>query len=424
MTQVANIGKQKFAWGLSWASVDEKSPAKAAKKILDPAQAWLYTSVPSDDGRLAIGFTDKLDEIGRGKVYSYAAALAKIAEEGIYVAPIGDDHLWYVVIAHGSVVPETDAIEPADEALGKIMGLREAFGLPVRVAEGFAVSIPTDGEFDSQSVLAAHPIKPLTRMGGASKLKTAVVLALLAGFVGGAGWWMLGPEDEPIFVDNSAQLEREARARYLSAIQGELHAIPRDAGWVSRAARLAQAGLPEVWGGWVLHEVACVPGGCSGSYRPNDDGGPFSLSVFESRFKDGQVVRGDVAGQVTVNVPLDVAMGLQWTDDMIEGGYAHGEHLTDVIGGLSMRMPGMELDGQVIQSDLKALHAGPPAAANLSKEQFVVGARERVDPSRVNYTAAALARSGFAPVALNFNTGLGAAAPVWSITAVRITGDH
>lgn len=423
MTQIASIGKHKFAWGLLWASVDETSPAKAAKQVLDPAQAWLYTSLPSDDGRLTLGYTDIPDGAGRGKVYSYAAALAQVAGAGIYVAPIGDDQLWYVVLAHGSVVPETDTIERTDEALGKVVGLREAFDLPVRVAEGFAVDIPTDGTFDAQSVLAAQKLKPLVQLGGESKLKTAVVLGLLAAFVGGAGWWMLAPEDQPVFVDNSAHVEREARANYLAAIHGELQGIPQDAGWVSLAARKVLGELPEVYAGWVLHEAVCLPSGCRGTYRPSEEG-PFSLAVFEAHFPDGRVERGEIAGEVQVSLPLEVDVGLEWSDDMIEGGHTYGDHLTDVIGALSMRMPGMELDGRVIQENLNARHAAPGAMAQLNKEQFAVGTRERVDPSRVHYTAAALAKAGFAPTALNFNTGLGRAQAVWSVAAVRVSGEH
>ena len=423
MVRIATIGRTRYVWGLAWVDSDSRKPAQAAKALLDPKEEWVYVGSETVDGRLAFGYAPKPTDEGKGRLYSYAHSLAQVAEDGIYVAPIDDDHCWYVVVSQGSVVPDTDAIEDTDEALAKVLGLREAFDFPVKVAEGFSVGIAVDGTFDVDSVEGATGQVALSKIGGSGQAKKLAVLAALVVLVGGGAWFALHKDEVPVVVDHSAEQAAQLRANYLESIRGELVKIPWDGSWARAAAQAALSELPEVYAGWALREVECVPSGCTGIYVPGNDG-PFSLSMLESRFQQGWLTRGAVAGEVQVTVPLDVGMGLTWDDDMILGGYTHGLHLTDLIGALPARLPGIELDGPVRQDDLRAARAAPIEAQTILKEQIALGARERLNPRRVNYVAAEMAQAGFSPMALNYTTGAGSSQPVWSLTVARITGAH
>lgn len=422
MVQIESLGKYRFAWGLTWVSVEATAPAKAARQRLDPGSEWLYTGHQSEDGRLAFGYTQRPKDVGKGKLYSYAQALAQVAEPGIYVAPLDGGRIWYTVITQGAVAPDTDAIEPAEAALIQVEGLREAFRLPVLVAHGFEVGIHPDQDFDPGIVLAAD-LTPLSSLGGVGKAKQLLTLGVLAALVGGMGYWMFGPE-EPVAFDNSAAVEAEqTRLNYLAGVQSELATIPRDAGWVAAAARKTFAELPEVYAGWNLREVACLATGCRGIYQPVEDA-PFSLSALEASFPEGRVVRGDAGAEVAVLVPLDVAVGLDWGDDMIESGFTHGQHITDVIGSLPTRVPGVSMNSNVQREELHVQLSAPAHFAPLVKEQFSVSGQGRMDPSRVNHAAAAFARAGFAPIGISYTTGVGSTQAGWAMALVRVSGEH
>lgn len=423
MVRIASIGNARYVWGLTWVDSDARKPAQAAKLLLDPAEEWLYIGSETVDGRLTFGYAPHPEDKGKGRLYSYAHSLSQVAEDGIYVAPIGDDHSWYVVVSQGSVVPDTDAIESNDEALAKVLGLREAFDLPVMVAEGFSVGIPVDGTFDVESVEGGAGRVALSKVGGTGQAKKLAVLAILVVLVAGGAWFALRKDEPPELVDQSAEQAAQLRAHYLSSIREELAKIPWDGSWAGSAAQTALVELPEVYAGWELREATCVPSDCTGIYVPGDEG-PFSLSMLESRFPEGWVTRGAIAGEVQVTVPLDVGLGLTWEDDMILGGYTHGLHLTDLIGALPARLPGIELDGAVRQDDLRAARSGPVEAQSIFKEQIALGARERLNPRRVNYVAAELAQAGFAPMVLTYTTGIGSSQPIWSLTVARISGAH
>lgn len=423
MVRIATIGRTRYVWGLTWVDSDAQKPAQAAKILLDPKEEWLYVGSETVDGRMTFGFASPPEEKEKGKLYSYAHSLAQVAEDGIYVAPIGDDHTWYVVVSQSSVVPDTDAIEDNDEALAKVLGLREAFDLPVMVAEGFSVGIPVDGTFDVENVEGASGRVALSKVGGAGQAKKLAVLVALVALVGGGAWFALHEDEPPMVVDRSAEQAAQMRANYLASIREELTQIPWEGGWVQRAAQTALTELPEVYAGWALREVTCLPTNCTGTYEPADEG-PFSLSLLESHFPKGWVLRGAVAGEVRVSVPLDVGMGLTWTDDMIISGYVHGLHLTDLIGALPARLPGLELDGAVSLDNLSTARAAPVEAQALYRQEFAIGAREMLNPRRINYVAAELAEAGFAPMKLTYTTGLGSSQAIWSLAVARITGEH
>jgi len=416
---VAAIDKYQFAWGLTWISSSGVSAKALAKERLDPAKKWVYSAIESPDGGMVLGYAEAPE--GRAqKLYSYAGALAGVAGDGIYVAPAGDDDLWFAVIVGGSVVIDTDAILPTAEAVARIVGFGRAFAYPVLLAEGFDLPIEHSGTFDPDCVIHSPTLSPMVRTGGGETAgKVAILLVMLSAL--GGGWYWHQSSSEFAGDDPAAAEAQAMRDAYFQSIQGELAAVPQHAGWAAAAVELADSTFPLARGGWHLQGVVCSPVRCDARYEKGADGTPSSVSHLAQGLGSAAVSVSEDMREVVASFPLTVPTGLSWDDSMIEAGYVAGAPLADVVGPLPLRISNVSLAAPPMRENLTQMFSAPPEFAPLYRESVRLQSPEQANGRKIRYLAARMAEAGFAPTRAAYTIGSSSSA-AWSIDFGRITG--
>lgn len=425
--RVGVLGKRRYVFGLKWAEAHERKPASVVREALDAGSKGIFTSLRNeDDDRAVVGYGDlqALQDTGKGALYSYAAALAASGTDGIYVAPVDDGRLWYVVIAHGLPVPETDVTLELAEGLTAVQSMRATFGLPVLVAEGGELGIEPDDWFDPLGLVEHVKLAPLRRSGGAGNAIGAVVLIAVLGCVAFGAWWLFLRKSE-VDVDAAADAQALAeaqRASYLASVRAAVAAHPLDTRWVVDAYADATRAYPGGIGGWRLDGVTCSPGTCIANYSAVEDR-PRALAPMQERFGAANVVM--LEDQKSLMVSRTVPTGsvaVEWSDNQVLAPRHWPRPASDVLGRLGLYFAKIEADGQVGVEDLGATMMPPPEARPLLREKVAIKQAEALDPIRLKGLVVYFGEEGFAPANLAFSTGTGGVSPAWRMEFVRLGG--
>lgn len=284
------IGKRQYAFGLTWVESTRrpgKAEIKAQRLALDPlGRARCHICICSAAGRFTLG-AGISDKPLRGTVYSYAATLASTHPDGLYVAKVDDDHLWYCVISGGLVTPETDVIGGNQDILSRIESLRTLLHLePSAIFASEDIDIEGGSQpFDPASAVQAvrKPVALRVSTTGLSLMPFLVVGAvLLVGTAGDIVWKKY--EASKAQQSMSAAQRQQLIQSYHNAVQGALVNYPSNPSWAQAAWQTANVELPPYMAGFHLDTIQCIPSGCDGSYVRSQQVIAFAISPFTDRF--------------------------------------------------------------------------------------------------------------------------------------------
>lgn len=361
--RVEPIGKRQYAFGLTWSESRARKPNRqviaAQRKALDPtASQPYYHCVTRAKGRYALG-GGIVPRAAKGKVYSYAATLAGLHADGVYVAEVDEGQLWFCVVQGGLVAPGTDVIDKTDVVLDAIAQYRSLLGLDSEstyAADG--VAIPGGAQpFDPIAALAKakHPV-PLVSSSDKSHvlLIAEVAVVVVAGVVGYHVYHAHKVAEQHKVL--TAEQRQQAIQAYESAARSSLASYPADPTWALVALTKVHAMLPVNYSGWVLQQVQCQPSACTGTYA-RERGGPMAVTPFVDRF-GASAVQIDTQGKaIRVQLPLGFAPE-PVTDAFLHNPPVAGMAPADWVGLAPIHVYGMSGDPTEQASNLAQTKGG------------------------------------------------------------------
>lgn len=413
--RIVQLGKRKYAFGLAWNDSFGDDAKEAVRDAMGEERNAYYTILRGPDHEEVLGFGSAQV---KGSVYSYAAALASVGQDGLYVAQAGVDRVWYLLVTNGVVAAGTDRDLSEDHALDAIESLRAVYpNLPVRT---HGVDLPGANEFSLEAIVAKAKVRPMRRLATENPIVGALVLTAVLGAVGFGGWYLFVRE-EPIVIDKAAELERKRQA-YITSVQMAAGSIPRDAAWVVNAFDLARQAYPEGIAGWVLEGVSCTPQACKGTYAIARDAQGYALTpVWDAFGRDRVSLMGDKKS-LEVALKLPTMEPLSYTEqDVMQPPMATGR-IIDTIGVLGMKFGDVRIDGDFKTEQLNQINQAPPGTAPLIRDSFALRHDAALDDVRVKGLAAYLSEAQFVATTLNYSTGAGSIPTAWRIEWVRLHG--
>lgn len=413
------LGGRRYVLGLRW--VDGDPAIKAAAQVKEAANGGrvLFGTAEAEDGRHAVGF---IPVVGapKGKLYSYAGALAKAGHSGVFAALLDsgkdDPRLWYTVVADGLVVPETDAVASLDAGLTAIEALREAFGLPLFYTGREPLPLRDFTTFDPEgAVEGAGRLKPLQAAGG-TQIGGIVVLGLVLAGVGAGAWYMLREPPAPQ-GDDAAAIAWAERTAYLGGMHSVLDQLPADTGWVINAYAAARQVFVPALAGWRLEGFTCTPDACVATYTAGEAG--HALVELVKHYGKARVGTMDDQRSATVNVPLTVTR-MAWTDDQILAPLpTWRSYAADVAARVPLHFARLEVDGQIASTDLSAANTMPADALPIMQDVIAVKQAAALESNRLAAIVNHFAQDGFAATALSVSGGMGATPSAYRIEFTR-----
>lgn len=345
---------------------------------------------------------------------SYAATLAGLKQDGLYIAALPDNQFWYCGVKNGVVVPDTDHVGPRELIRGQVMTMSQGLGLPVYAGPG--ASIEDSRPFDLVSALDGVRARALRPLQAERKLKTPLIVVgalVLAAF----GYRVLFPPKPKI---TPAQQQAILRQDYLNAATARIGPLPLSSDWVLRAYDTAEARLPAIKAGWFLQGVNCTPTGCRALYATNGHH-TFSLSPMTWRFGHAVTV---MQNGTSLAVGLPVRTSLRTVSiGLLQSLRPARLPLLDWVGAVPLVMDGGRIDGQLMNINLAGqlggTSAGMPA---LFLQQASVKGMFYLDRLSLEHVLRAGARGGFVPVQAAWSPGFGRVPASWRITWERIHG--
>lgn len=431
--RIGTLGKRRFAYGLTWTDVVDDKPIAVAREAAIAERdktgeggkkppSIVYAVTVSDQGERTVGFQrlSEAPQAKKGKLYSYAAAVAATGNDGVYVAPIDDENVWYVAVSGGMVIASTDVERDRATGVSQVRNLAVAMDLPIYVAHGFDLGIPDADTFDSEQIVEGVKIRPLSRDGADSPVAVAVAALVFLGVVG-AGWHFTRPE-VPMVFDNTAELEAQRKQNYLMAARSELGSAPGAGDWLIASHDSARQLFPSVIAGWTLNNVSCEPGRCSAQYEAG--GSPIAfLAVMHERFGPGAVGEPDPGGRtVVVTQALPTPAGVDYTDEQIMQPHVWPAHPFDTLNLLGLRFPGVVVDGAYRDESMGEQLGAPADAAPLHRVRVAVKQLGAPDSAVLKSVVSHFGSDGYTPLALQFSTGAGNAPATWRIEFSRVGG--
>lgn len=415
--EVRTLGKQRYAFGLTWKEVAAGITAQDALKTLGaPA---LYSAIESADGRQVVGWCDPAPA-GRGVLYSYAEALARSGASGIYAVEFRattGPRLWYVAVVDGMVVAETDVVTDDFDAAAQMLGaMRSALSLPLRYAGDTPLDVYGCETFDVDAAIASVRVKPMRRLRANAALRT-VGLLLVAGAIGAGAWFVLAPPKPK--AASPAEVAQQARAAYLAAMRSQLEQVPASTEWVINAFALSRNTFPDFLGGWKLDGVMCRPDGCTATYSTREIS-PHATAPMLARFQHVRALGDGMSLEVTL--PMTVQRQV-WGDNQILAPMPWPRPAADIAGLLMLQFDGLKVDGSKIETtDLAAASGMPGDARPLIQEKLAIKQAVALDAQRLAALCWHFGTAGFVPVTLAMSSGAGATPAAFRIEWVRLGG--
>jgi hypothetical protein len=321
--RVVKLGKRQYAFELVWTPLEERNPSEAARTDIPledevesgNAPVWTSMSRGSGSGSSGVLGWGSIEPGMPRQVFSYAEALARNCESGIYVAPIDDEHIWYVVISDGMPVPGTDVARPNEQARQVISAMAQQHGLRVLTASGSDVFIPDSSEFDPERSVARAKISTMRRATGSSKslVAVAILCCVVIGFCVSVKMLFFPKKNVP----DAATIAGQERAAYVAAAQGAMVArtLPADAGWAVTAFDRSKAAFLNGLGGMRLEHVVCDSVACTATYRPQAAEAPPLMEALKERV--GKRLRFDSTGAALLSIELPTVEKVLWDEARI-----------------------------------------------------------------------------------------------------------
>lgn len=257
-----STGKRRYALGLSWGEVAASSVTAQAKRAIGKSKGLYFVQTGRDGAkRLGVGLATTLP---KGRVFSAAAAIAALGEDGVFGVPQGDG-CWYVAVQDGGIVAGTDRFVPFEQALDAMVALSSALNLSLYWSGAEEIPGAQSGQFELAALDGAK-IAPMVSVGE-SQLVGAVMLVCVLAASGYGGWTVINKSKavDPVLAEQQA-LEQQKQL-YIADTVSKLATVPADSGWVLDAFDAARSKLPLSVSGWVAQGYACDSAKCVGTYK-------------------------------------------------------------------------------------------------------------------------------------------------------------
>lgn len=423
------FGKRQYAFGLTWAE-SARRPGKAEirdqRSRLNPAgRERFYSCVSHAHGHYTLG-CGVSDATVRGAVYSYAATLAAMQPDGLYVAALDDEHLWFAVISGGRVAPETDVIDTSEHVLTRIEGYRSLLNLDpssIFAEEGIYIEGGSES-FDPQGAVAGakKPVAVHAASGRVDLLPWAFAAGAVIAVIVGIKLYSAHKAAQSQ-QQLSAKQRQQIIQSYRVAVQGALSAYPQDPDWILRDWEKVRDALPPYFMGWTLNDIDCTPSGCDAQYRRDGNLTAYAVTPFTGRFGVGAVAIDPQGHAIKVHLPLQNTMVV--VDDGLLRNPPHAnQSLLDWLGLSPAHVAGLSEQPTSAVVNLAAtnngLQVGYPAfmteTVGFNGHSPVVVAL----PSIIAWAA----HTGFHVTAIDFKAPYGSTGTTdaWAITLMRFHG--
>jgi len=436
-TRIVKLGRTSFAFGLQWIDTNAAEIRDVLADLDDSSGAIHYViagaqprglfslSRPKGDAASTESVVGLHHGHLKGSVASYAATLAKVAENGAYLIRLDEAVWWYCTIHNGRVGASTDLLQTPSGAL-EILGVMVNSSVHPRVfADEHCLPFVQEmlashglpvNRFDPAAIVAkAKPIR-LTRRG-TSKVEIVVAALILVGAIAGFGWAY--QKVFPKQIVSSGPTPEEIREMYLSTMRSLAPTLSADPAWTVQAFKAARAEFPAFRSGWSLETVACSPrDGCSGNYAPAPG------SVWYSHETLGVVSQPTATASRSVSVPITL---LQPTDDELLYSFpSTGRPVGEVVGTFGLRFASAQMQAAPTVDDLSLMtgQTMPDGAVTLLADRVVVGKTAVLDGFLATKVSAYFADEGFRANALVYAHGYGTQSSSWRIEFVRIRSDY
>lgn len=426
---VESIAKRTYAFGLTWTESTQragKADIRNQRSRLDPSgRERFYTCVIHSQGHFALGCGIAESSV-KGTVYSYAATLAAHHADGLYVARVDEEHLWFAVIADGIVTPETDVIDTTEKVLERVEDYRTLLYLDpqnIHATEGIYIAGGSQLFDPIEAVAAVRKPVAMTATSGRMSLGPWVyAAAAVAVVIVGLALWH-AHEAAKSKQQLSADQRKQMIQTYHLAVQAALSAYPREAGWVLHDWTKVTDTLPPFYAGWTLSDINCTPTGCDGTYKRQSNLSAYAVTPFTDRFGVGPVSIDPQAHSIKVHVSLQNAT-LIVDDTLLHSPPPVGQQLLDWLGLTPNHVSGLSEQPTTLVVNLATASGGSQVGypAFLTETVGFNGNTPMVValPSIVAWGK----HAGFHVTAIDFTTpysGSGATA-TWAITLLRFHG--
>lgn len=439
--RIEHIGDRDYAFGLTWIAardsavedIEAHRGAAASKGFVVYTELVGHRAAPPSDVAISetrshvlrfrsradaervIGYAVQDAKPGKA-VFPYAAGLAALKQDGLYIAALSDNQFWYCGVKNGVVVPDTDHIGTRELIRGNVQTMSQGLDLPVYAGAG--ATIEGSKPFDLTKALHGVRFKPLRPVQ--QERKPVMPLVILAGGIVllGFGYHVLFPP-KPKFTPQ--QQQAMLRQSYVSSVQSKVGALPIDGAWVLDAFNLARAELPPFIAGWTLQGVNCLPQNCTAIYS-TDGHHTFALSPLQARFGKAAVQMMQNGQSLSVALPLHTPLR-SISLASLQSARPTRVPFMDWVGAVPLSMDGGEIDGQLLSSNLQQQLNGTQAGMPpLFFDEAAVKGEFFLDRIALTNILDRGQRGGFTPTTFAFSYGLGRVPASWRITWERLHG--
>ncbi len=424
--RVERIGKQQYAFGMTWSDSGAARPksreAKAQHVALDPAgSARYYYCVIAANGRYSLGGGTVAGKLS-GAVYSYAATLAAGRVDGIYVAPVDDGKLWFCVVRGGIVTPETDVIEDTEKVLASIDGYRALLNFDAKstfAAEGVAIRGGAE-PFDPVAAVA-HIKRPvaLRLLGSKVSLAPFAVAAavVIAGVIGYKMYQAHKAKAEHLIV--TAQQRQQAIQAYQTSARAALSTYPQNPTWPVAAWRELTDPMPVFLAGWQMKSTDCTLAGCDATYAHAGSGAD-AVAPFTNLFGKQAVMVDSNGDALKVRLTFPGNHPVDVNDALLHNPPPGGMPILDWIGLTPVHLPGLHGRPTVLATNLAAGGGSQVGYPTFMVDTVTAKGNTSIDTvidSAIQWGA----DGSFRVTKFEFTPGVGTSdAPSWTITLARI----
>jgi|GEM_PF-3840253 len=368
-----------------------------------------------------VGFVDDSINVPRkGKLLSLAGTLASHLDDGIYVAPLGNDgEFWVLAVVDSMVSPSTDQMvgpEILESQIGLIQSLLP--NLDIHLEQGVTLSVFDGHDWslaDAISKATPVPVVHLGKTGGSVSPLVLVGGILTLGLIGGGLYVMM---DEPVKTGPSqAEIEAQQRAAYVASIQGyTMTVLPLTGEWVHEARMAVDRLYPVERYGWAFEGADCTTQGCTIFYT-TDDKAPRSLdSLMASLGKPVETASLGTDGRTFQLAEPVKAQGYVALDEMAINNLPEQVSIMQAwerfIGLAPLRLPGIKTEKKGEIEDYSMLAPPPAGLPGVVKGTLAVSG---LDPQAIPSVMGHLAELPVTPSRLAWSYGLSQTPKAWRI---------
>lgn len=419
------IGKRTYAFELEWLDLGGRPASEVIREHLDGGQQAQYVVLTrpvagAKKKKQVPGVAGYFEGERKGKIFSYAAALAATFKDGIFVAPTEAGRLWYLVVNDGQVVPETDRSLERDDALRMIDVLRVTYDqLTVYAVDG--TGVPDAREFDPERAISKAKVEAL-RPVVASQAKGIFAIIAVLGITGALYW----ATSKPAAPDAAAQFESQ-RVAFVQSAKEAMAALPDDPNWVVFAVARAKTAFPDEVAGWRSEGVKCTPTNCTGTYVLPQSGSGFGYTPLEERFGVGMVKLLPDGRSLEAMIPLQLPVR-DVPEEAIMAPASNVVPMLDLMGAVPLRFYGVGVDSKTDVAALNEQLGAPAGLPVLTRETFATLKTSdetgggRLDLLSLKGQAQLMASGGFVAATVAYSDGAGTIPVLWKVEWTRIRG--